>query len=197
MTWWFKARRIGPVLVPGLAVCLLLLALAHNWVIELPGLLSGSHNQIFLLYLLPVLPLSALHLALTSRLTEAESTARRPLHLYDTALICCTVAVMTLGGVFIGLTSNSPEAWAFGRNALFMTGLMLLAHRVRADAAVVAPAGWVFVVMFLGFDRFRRPCFWAVLPHPPGHLFSLALATLVFAGGLAAFFSLRRTQQGT
>ncbi|MFB7501879.1 hypothetical protein ACFC09_45840 [Streptomyces sp. NPDC056161] len=192
MIWWFKARRIAPVLVPSLLTCLVVIGLAHAWTIELPGLLTGSHNRIFLLYLVPILPASALNLALTSRLTEAETAAAREVRRYDLALICGAAAALTLGGVLIGAASGAPEAWASGRNMLFLTGLMLLAHAIKAEAAVAAPSAWVFLVMFFGFDQYRYPYFWSILPHAPGHLISLAAAILTFAAGLVAFATQRR-----
>ncbi|MEU1817812.1 hypothetical protein ABZ543_21820 [Streptomyces roseifaciens] len=186
MIWWFKARRIGPLLVPCLAVFTTVVAALNSVALELPSLLTGGSNSFLVMLLAPLPATSGLLLCLTSRLAEAEAAAWRPVPRYDITLILATVAFTTAVGCLVGRAAGSDEAWSTGRNTLFLAGLMLLVHTIAPQGAVAVPVGWIFTVIFVGYDRYHQPYPWTVLPHPPADLPALVLALVVFAAGLAA-----------
>ncbi|MFI8928124.1 hypothetical protein ACIG3E_10680 [Streptomyces sp. NPDC053474] len=193
MIWWIKARRVLPVLLPGTAAFTLIVAVAHDRAIELPGMLSAGGNRVFLMQIMPLVITSVLAHCLAQRLVEAEAVAARNLRRLDALLVVACVLTATLAGLVVGAVSGSDEATAVGRNTVFLTGLMLLADAVYAKAATVAPVGWVFAIMFLGYADYHRPWPWALTLHPPGNVPALALCLLVFLGGLVAQARVRRS----
>ncbi|MWA11157.1 hypothetical protein [Streptomyces sp. BA2] len=193
MIWWIKARRLLPVLLPGTAACILIVALAHDRAIELPGMLTAGANQVFLMQLIPLLVTSTLAHCLTQRLDEAEVVATRNLRRLDMLAVLTCVSAVAVAGVAIGAVAGSDEAATVGRNTAFLTGLMLLAEAVHPKAATVAPVGWVFAIMFLGHSDYHRPWPWAVTLHAPPSLPASIVCLIVFLGGLIAQARIRRT----
>ncbi|MFC8129475.1 hypothetical protein [Streptomyces sp. NPDC057302] len=193
MIWWLKARRLLPVLLPGTAACILIVALAHDRAIDLPGMLTAGANQVFLMQLIPLLVTSTLAHCLTQRLDEAEVVATRNLRRLDLLAVLTCVSAVAVAGVAIGAAAGSDEATTVGRNTAFLTGLMLLAEAVHPKAATVAPVGWVFAIMFLGHSDYHRPWPWAVTLHAPSNLPALIVCLIVFLGGLIAQSRIRRT----
>ncbi|MEV0445842.1 hypothetical protein AB0I84_12935 [Streptomyces spectabilis] len=192
MIWWIKARLLLPVLLPGIAVFTLIVAVAHDRAIDLPGLLSVSGNRVFLMQIMPLVITSILAHCLAQRLVEGEEVATRNLRRLDALLVVACVLTAALAGLVVGAVSGSDEATAVGRNTVFLTGVMLLSGAVYPKAATVAPVGWVFVIMFLGHADYHRPWPWAVTLHPPANVPALALCLLVFLGGLVAQARVRR-----
>ncbi|WJV48578.1 hypothetical protein [Streptomyces flavofungini] len=186
MTWWFKARRIWSVLVPCLVAFALVVAGFHGVAVEFPSLLVGGSNDFLLMLLAPVLVTSGLLLCLSSRLEEGEAVAWRPVSRYDTVLIVAAGAFAVAVGCAVGQSSGSDDAWSTGRNTLFLTGLMLLVHTVAPQGAVAVPVGWIFTVVFVGFDQFHRPYPWTVLPRSPSDLPAFTAALVAFTAGLVA-----------
>ncbi|WP_055702267.1 MULTISPECIES: hypothetical protein [Streptomyces] len=193
MIWWIKARRLLPVLLPGVTVCVLVVALAHDRSIELPGMLTAGANQVFLMQLTPLLITSTLAHCLTQRLDEAEAVATRNLRRLDMLAVLTCVCAVAAAGVAIGAAAGSDEATTVGRNTAFLTGLMLLAGAAHPKAATAAPVGWVFAIMFLGHSDYHRPWPWAVTLHAPSSLPALGVCLIVLLGGLIAQARIRRT----
>ncbi|KUL53714.1 MULTISPECIES: hypothetical protein [unclassified Streptomyces] len=193
MIWWLKARRLLPVLLPGTAACVLIVALAHDRAIDLPGVLNAGANQIFLMQLIPLLVTSTLAHCLAQRLEEAEAVATRDPRRLDTLTVLTCVSVVAVAGLAIGAAAGSDEATTVGRNTAFLTGLMLLAEAVHPKAATVAPVGWVFAIMFLGHSDYHRPWPWAVTLHAPWDPPALVACAIVFLGGLIAQARIRHT----
>ncbi|MFH9073646.1 hypothetical protein [Streptomyces alboflavus] len=192
MIWWVKARRLGTVLLPGTVVFALILSVAHDRAIELPGMLSGGGNRVFLLQLVPLVITSTLAHSLAQRLVEAEEVAMRNVRRLDTLLVAACVLAAVLASLVVGGLSGSDEATVAGRNTAFLTGVMLLAGAAHPQAATVAPVGWVFAIVFLGYADFDRPWPWAVTLHTPASIPSLAICSTVFVGGLVAQARARR-----
>ncbi|MFD5697406.1 hypothetical protein [Streptomyces lasiicapitis] len=193
MIWWVKARRLLPVLLPGIGALTLIVAVAHDRAIELPGMLTAGANRVFLMQLIPLVITSTLAHCLTQRLDEAEAVATRNLRRLDVLLVVACVLTVALVGLVIGAASGSDEAAMVGRNTAFLTGVMLLAEALHPKAAVVAPVGWVFIIMFLGHSDYHSPWPWAVTLHAPSNLPALAVCSLVFIGGLIAQARVRRS----
>ncbi|UFQ15421.1 MULTISPECIES: hypothetical protein [Streptomyces] len=193
MNWWVKARRLLPVLLPGMAAFTLIVAVAHDRAIELPGMLSGGGNRVFLMQMIPLVITSTLGHCLEQRLVEAEVVGARNLRRLDTLLVTACVLAAVAVSLVIGALSGSDEATMAGRNTAFLTGLMLLAGAVHPKASAVAPVGWVFAIIFLGYADFDRPWPWAVTLHAPSSLPALALCSTVFVGGLVSQARVRRT----
>ncbi|MEV0439963.1 hypothetical protein AB0I84_24295 [Streptomyces spectabilis] len=192
MIWWFKARLVLPVLLPGTAVFTLVVAVAHDRAIELPGMLSAGGNRVFLVQIVPLVITSVLAHSLAQRLVEAEVVATRDPRRLDAFLVVACVLTAAAASLAIGAVSASDEATMAGRNTAFLTGIMLLAQAAHPKAATVAPVGWVFVVMFLGHADYHRPWPWAVTLHPPADVPALVLCSIVFLGGLVAQARVRR-----
>ena len=80
---------------------------------------------------------------------------------------------------------GSGAATTGGRNALFLTGLMLLGRAWVGQGAVMLPVGWLVTVSVIGF-RGNVPRSWTVIALPVDDLFAAAASLVVFALGLAA-----------
>ncbi|MGA4844440.1 hypothetical protein [Streptomyces sp. G45] len=186
MIWWFKARRVAPVVVPCLAGYAVIVAVLHGATVEFPSLLVGGANDVPVLLLAPVPLTSGLLVSLTSRLVEGEAAACRRVSSYDTALTLLAGACATAVGCVVGQVSGGDDAWSVGRNTLFLTGLTLLVHTVAPQGAAAVPVGWVLTVAFVGFDQFHQAHAWTVLPRPPADVPALGAALVVFAAGLVA-----------
>ncbi|MCT9138900.1 hypothetical protein [Streptomyces violarus] len=184
MTLWLKVRRVQAVLLPALAAFALITAVAHDQYVRLPSLLSAGGNRIFLLQLVPLILTSTLAHSLAQAVPEVEATAQRGIRALDMTLIAAIVTAAVLACLAIGTLTGSQEATMAGRNAMFLTGLMLLGRTVREQAATALPVGWVFAVMFVGYRDFHRPWPWAVTLHPADFLPTFGFCLLVFAGGL-------------
>ncbi|MFF1376381.1 hypothetical protein [Streptomyces sp. NPDC058308] len=193
MIWWIKARRLLPVLLPGTVAFTLIVAFAHDRAIELPGVLSAGGNRVFLMQITPLVITSTLAHSLDQRLVEAEVVTTRNLRRLDTLLITACVLAAVVAGLIIGVPAGNDEATTVGRNTAFLTGLMLLAAAVHPKASTVAPVGWVFVIIFLGYADFQRPWPWAVTLHSSSNIPALALCSIVFVGGLVAQARNRRS----
>ncbi|MGW3950548.1 hypothetical protein ACWEKM_06205 [Streptomyces sp. NPDC004752] len=191
MTWWFKARR-GHLLLP-LAVLVFgagLYAVQSNTVL-LPSL-TGS-PRIALSLFIPVPLLAFLMAALESRLPAAEVSGVRSMTRLDNALVAVVVAAAVLCAVLIAAVQGSAQATTAGRNAVFLTGLMLLGRAWAGQTAVMVPVGWLVTVVLIGF-RGNLPYLWTVIALPADSLFAAATSLAAFAVGLAAQIrSSRRT----
>lgn len=199
MLWWFKARRIAPVLLPSMTLFALLVLVMHDGSVELPALLTGGNNSVVLTLVTPLLVTSGLLFCLTSRLLEGEIAGQRPVARYDALLIAAVMILSVAIGAAAGWLSGSETAWGVGRNTAYLTGLMLGAHAVVPPAAVMLPIGCIFTVIFLGYDQYHRPYPWTILPEPATHVGAALVSVAVFTIGLAAFVATRRnaTVRGT
>ncbi|MFJ6659827.1 hypothetical protein ACIQNG_26250 [Streptomyces sp. NPDC091377] len=185
MTLWLKVRRAQAVLVPALVTFIVIVAVAHDQYVQLPSLLSAGGNRIFLLQLVPLVVTSALAHSLAQAVTDVEATARRNIRALDTALVVAVITAAVLACLMVGALTGSQEATMAGRNAAFLTGLMLLGRTVREQAATALPVAWVFAVMFVGYRDFDRPWPWAVTLHPGDFLPTSGFCILILAAGLA------------
>ncbi|MBV1940531.1 hypothetical protein KUF83_28755 [Streptomyces sp. BV286] len=192
MTLWFKVRRVQGLLVPAVVFFVVIVAVAHDQYVRLPGLLSAGGNRVFLMQLTPLIITSALAHSLAQGVPEIEATGQRKIRVMDAGLVTASVAIVALTSVVAGSLAGSQEATMAGRNTLFLAGLMLLARAVHEQAASALPVGWVFAVMFIGYRDFHRPWPWAVTLHPSSFLPTLGLCLLVFVAGLAVHARTRR-----
>ncbi|MFH8471648.1 hypothetical protein [Streptomyces sp. NPDC018000] len=178
--------------MPGLAAFTLVVAVAHDQYVQLPSLLSASGNRVFLMQLVPLIITSTLGYSLAQAVAEVEATAQRKTRALDAALIAAVVAAAVLTSLAIGTLTGSQEATMAGRNAMFLTGLMLLGRTAHEQATTALPVGWVFAVMLVGYRDFHRPWPWAVTLHPADFLPTFGFCLLVFAGGLLLHVRTRR-----
>ncbi|MFF7737402.1 hypothetical protein [Streptomyces sp. NPDC007984] len=184
MTLWLKVRRVQAVILPAIAAFILITVVAHDQYVRLPSLLSAGGNRLFLLQLVPLILTSTLAHSLAQAVPEIETTARRNIRAMDMTLIATVVTAAVLACLAIGALTGSQEVTMAGRNAMFLTGLMLLGRTVSEQAATALPVGWVFAVMFVGYRDFHRPWPWAVTLHPADFLPTFGFCLLVLAGGL-------------
>lgn len=183
MKWWLKARK-GHTLLP-LALTLFTLALyaVQDSTVLLPSI-TGSPRVALSLFV-PV-PLFALVMAmLESRLPAAETSGVRPLTRLDNGLVAAVMAVALMCSIVVAGLQGSAAATTGGRNALFLTGLMLLGRAWAGQAAVMVPVGWLVSVVVVGF-RGNIPRPWTVVALPADDIFAAAACLTMFAIGLVA-----------
>ncbi len=192
MTLWLKTRRVQALLAPALAVFVGIVAVAHDRFVQLPSLLAGGGNRVFVMQLTPLIITSTLAHSLAQGVTEIEATAQRKVRTMDAGLVIGLVAAAAVASLVAGMVTGSQEATMACRNTLFLTGLMLLARTVHEQAASALPVGWVFAVMFLGYRDYHSPWPWAVTLHPANFLPTFGFCLLVFAAGLTLHARARR-----
>lgn len=183
MRWWFKARK-GHTLLP-LALALFTLALyaVQDTAVLLPSI-TGSPRVALSLFA-PV-PLFALVMAmLESRLPAAETSGARSLTRLDNALVAMVMAAALLCSVLVAGLQGTVAATTGGRNALFLTGLMLLGRAWAGQAAVMVPVGWLVSIVVVGF-RGNVPRPWTIVALPADNVLAAAACLTMFAIGLVA-----------
>lgn len=182
MTWWFKARR-GHVFLPlALVVFAVALYAVQDTAVLLPALLGRP--RVALSLFVPVPLFAFLMAALESRLPAAETSGVRSVARLDNTLVTAVVAAAVLCSVLIASLQGTAAATTGGRNAAFLTGLMLLGRAWAGQAAVMIPVGWLVTVVLVGF-RGNVPRPWTVVALPAESLFAAAVSLAVFAIGLA------------
>ncbi|MEN1885463.1 hypothetical protein ACFY1B_04700 [Streptomyces mirabilis] len=183
MTWWFKARR-GHLLLPlALLVFGAGLYVVQGTTVLLPSLVGSP--RVALSLFVPVPLLAFLMAVLESRLPAAEVSGVRSLTRLDNGLVATVMAAAVLCGVLIAAVQGSAAATAGGRNAVFLTGLMLLGRAWAGQTAVMIPVGWLLTVVLVGF-RGNVPHLWTVIALPADNPYAAAASLAVFAIGLAA-----------
>ena len=173
MKWWFKARR-GHQLLP-LAVIVFGAALyaVQGTTVLLPSL-TGSPKGALSLFA-PVPLLAFLMAVLAARLPAAEVSGARSTTRPDNVRVTAAVAA----------AEGTSAATTGGRNAVFLTGLMLLGRAWAGQSAVMIPVGWLVTVVVVGF-RGNVPHLWTVIALPADNAFAAIASVVVFAAGLAA-----------
>ncbi|MEU2860470.1 hypothetical protein ACIQWL_06145 [Streptomyces mirabilis] len=183
MTWWFKARR-GHLLLPlALLVFGAGLYAVQDTTVLLPSLVGSP--RVALSLFVPVPLLAFLMAVLESRLPAAEVSGVRSMTRLDNGLVATVMAAAVLCSVLIASVQGSAAATAGGRNAVFLTGLMLLGRAWAGQTAVMVPVGWLLTVVLVGF-RGNVPHLWTVIALPADNPYAAAASLAVFAIGLAA-----------
>ncbi|WP_329368296.1 hypothetical protein [Streptomyces sp. NBC_01483] len=183
MTWWFKARR-GHMLLPlALVVFGAGLYAMQGTMVLLPSLVGTP--RVALSLFIPVPLLAFLMAVLESRLPAAEVSGVRSMTRFDNGLVAAVMAAAVLCSVLIASVQGSAEATTGGRNAVFLTGLMLLGRAWAGPTAVMFPVGWLVTVVLVGF-RENVPHLWTVTALPADNPSAAAASLVVFAIGLAA-----------
>ncbi|MFI9416992.1 hypothetical protein [Streptomyces werraensis] len=183
MRWWFKARKGYTLLPLGLALFTLALLAVQDTTVLLPSV-TGSPRVALSLFV-PV-PLFALLMAvLESRLPSAEASGVRSLIWFDNALVISVMAAAAMCSVAVAALQGTAAATTGARNALFLTGLMLIGRAWAGQAAVMVPVGWLVTVVVIGF-RGNIPRPWTVIALPADDVFAAVACATVFAVGLVA-----------
>ncbi|MER5258251.1 MULTISPECIES: hypothetical protein [unclassified Streptomyces] len=79
-----------------------------------------------------------------------------------------------------------------GRDAAFLSGLVLCLRPSAGQAAVMAAPAWLALVVFFGFSPSREPYAWTVVGHPVDSSSSLVAGALAVAVGLAVLIRTSR-----
>lgn len=192
MTWWLKARQVVPVLGTGLAVIAFAVCLFTDADASLVSW-TVSHQTVPVLTFAPLVLAATLAFCLDSRLPEAELTAIRPVPAMDAALISSAVAVSVVIAGSAYAVTRIDDALVLGRNALFLTGLMLIARSFIARGGIVVATGWVLVVILVGRRTPVEYFPWAVTGLPIGtpHA-TVAAVSAITLGVLLTFLTARK-----
>ncbi|MER8219905.1 hypothetical protein ABTZ58_04765 [Streptomyces sp. NPDC094143] len=183
VSWWFKARK-GHILLPlALVVFAVALFAVQDTTVLLPSI-TGSPRVALSLFV-PVPLLALLMAMLESRLPAAEVSGTRPITRMDNALVIAVMGAAVLCSAVIAALQGTAAATTGGRNAVFLTGLMLLGRAWAGSAAVMFPVGWLVTVAVVGF-RGNIPRPWTVIALPADSTFAAAASLAAFAIGLAA-----------
>ncbi|WP_223732919.1 hypothetical protein [Streptomyces purpurogeneiscleroticus] len=190
--WWLKARRVPTVLTAAFASFVALMFLVQNTVVVLPSFVGRP--QVALSFFVPIPLVAGLMLCLESRIASAENSGVRSVALLDAALVAATMAASVLASVSAGLLLHAPQTATTGRNALFLTGLMLCGRAVVGQQAVMLPVAWLLLVVFVGFRNTGDAYPWTIVPEPVGALHALIGAVLMFViGALTQLYFPRKT----
>ncbi|CAL9561880.1 hypothetical protein [Streptomyces sp. Tu 3180] len=184
MRWWFKARKGHTLLPLGLAVFAVALYAMQDTTVLLPAILGRP--RVALSLFVPVPLLAFLMAVLESRLPAAEASGVRSMTRLDNGLVTAIVAAAVLCSVLIASVQGTAAATTGGRNAVFLTGLMLIGRAWAGQAAVMLPVGWLVTVVLVGFHANNTPRPWTVIALPADDVFAAAASLVVFAIGLAA-----------
>ncbi|MFD5230548.1 hypothetical protein ACFWJ5_18845 [Streptomyces qaidamensis] len=183
VSWWFKARKGHTLLPLALAVFVIALFAVQDATVLLPSI-TGSPRVALSLFV-PVPLLALLMAMLESRLPAAEISGTRSMTRLDNTLVTLVMAAAVLSSAVIAALQGTAAATTGGRNAVFLTGLMLLGRAWAGSAAVMFPVGWLVTVAVVGF-RGNIPRPWTVIALPADDLFAATASLVVFAIGLAA-----------
>ncbi|MFI1013787.1 hypothetical protein [Streptomyces sp. NPDC020965] len=196
MKWWFKARRGHTLLPLTLTVFLLFVIVVRNSVIGLPSLLSGG-GDVVLMTFAPIPVTSGLMAVLDSRLDAPETSGIRPVAVLDSLLVLAVAGLAALIGLIAGTALGQPDAIITGRNTAFLVGLTLCVRAVAGPAAVMAPVGWLMLVILVGVGPDGDPYPWTVVRPPLDSWPAAVAAVLVLAAGTAAVLrpALRRPRR--
>jgi hypothetical protein len=178
MRLWIKTRRAHTHITVALLGFVSLIAMLGDRTVLLPSFSSGSAVSTRLALFIPVIITAALMTCLESRIHAPEASAARHIPARDAALTIVVVGVCLAAAYAIG----QPTA---GRNALFLSGLMLTARALVGQAAVMVPIAWLMAVMFVGYRSPGDPYPWTVVPEPAEAMHAAAASLVMFAIGLA------------
>ncbi|MEU6509088.1 hypothetical protein [Streptomyces sp. NPDC046942] len=181
--WWFKARKGHTLLPLSLAVFAAALYAVQDTTVLLPSIVGSP--RVALSLFVPVPLLAFLMAMLESRLPAAETSGVRSTTRLDNALVIAVMAAAVLCSGAVAAVQGAAAAMTGGRNALFLTGLMLLGRAWAGQAAVMFPVGWLVTVVVVGF-RGNVPHVWTVIALPVNDPFAAGASLVVFAIGLAA-----------
>jgi hypothetical protein len=191
MRWWLKVRRAHWVPAASLALYLLLMLAAHDTVISLPSLATGTVQARLGLFA-PLTVVLGLALCLDSRLEAPEASGVRATTRLDMGLslllACSAMGLSLLAWSFVG----SAELVSYGRNSLFLIGLLLIVLPLMREAAALIPAAWLLLVMLVGFRSPLDPYPWTVVPEPVGAYHAWAGSVLVFSAGIVCQLLIKR-----
>lgn len=192
MIWWLRVRRAHTVLAGSVGVFLLLMCLVRDNDIVLPAFSLGADNDVALAAFPPLLVAGGLAHCLDSRLASAELSGLRPVRWMDSALVVAASGAVLGGAAGAGVLLDSGAAAQAGRNAAFLTGLLLLGRGFTGRSAVVLPVAWVFVVVFFGRASAHSYHGWAVTGQAASSGSAAAVTAAVFAAGAAVNHYLSR-----
>jgi hypothetical protein len=190
--WWLRVRRAHSVLAPSAGAFLLLMCLVRDNDIALPAFSLGADNDVALAFFPPLIVVGAVGHCLDSRLASAEPAGLRPVRWMDTALVVAATGVVVGGAAAAGAFLDSAAAAQAGRNAAFLTGLLLLGRGFTGRSAVVLPVAWVFVVVFFGRASAHSYHGWAVTGQAASSGRAAAVTAAVFAAGVVVNHYLSR-----
>lgn len=182
MILWLKARRALVVLPACLVVFIVLVILVQDAIVPLPSIMGRS--QVTLSLFLPVPLVAGIARCLELKLSAPEVTGVRPVPLADMAMV---TAVASIGFVLCATAGSllaTPQAFATGRNVLFLVGLMLIGRSVAGEVAVMIPVGWLILTVFVGFRGPGDPYAWSIIAEPARVPHAAVAALLVFLAGL-------------
>ncbi|MFD5569467.1 hypothetical protein [Streptomyces cadmiisoli] len=164
----------------------LLAAVVQDTPLFLPSIWSGGAEMVQAATLVPLVLTSVLFDCLHTRLDAAETTAIRPVRLYDTLLTLGTVALALAAGAVIGTATGAESAGTLGRNTAFLAGLTLLCGAVFGRSAVLMPVLWPLIGVLFGMRGPHDPYPWTVLLEPPGTWYATTGALLMLTVGIGA-----------
>lgn len=182
MILWLKARRALVVLPACLAVFIALVISVQDTIVPLPSIIGRS--QVTLSLFLPVPLVAGIARCLELKLSAPEATGVRPVPLADMVMVTAVTVIGFVLCATAGRLLDTPQAFATGRNVLFLVGLMLIGRSVAGEAAVMIPVGWLVLTVFVGFRGPGDPYAWSVIAEPARVPHAAVVALLVFLAGL-------------
>lgn len=192
MIWWLRVRRVHPVLTASVGAFLLLTCVLRDNAVVLPAISVSSGNSVALAFFTPLLVVGAVGQCLDARLVSAELTGLRPVAWMDTALVTVAMGVVLTGAAAAATLLDATAAAQAGRNAAFLTGLLLSVRGFFGRAAIMLPLCWVFAVVFFGRESAASYHGWAVTGQGASSVYAAVLASVAFAAGLVVNHYLAR-----
>ncbi|MFF7098469.1 hypothetical protein ACFY9A_39825 [Streptomyces rubradiris] len=185
MDWWLRVRRV-PAICAGLAVCLVLGAVADSIQVPVPVVVGGVSFSLPLPFLLPLAPVCLILYGQSRGDSAIEATAVRPVRLWDVAFMAaCSVFMLSAGWLLSSMTGH-VLAMGMARNFLGYLGVALLLGTITSPH-VAAAIVTLFPIACAAFGVHHGvPAHWAWPLHQPGYLPALIQATALSAAGLTA-----------
>ncbi|MFD8978470.1 hypothetical protein [Streptomyces sp. NPDC059564] len=190
MNWWLKARAAQGL--AGAAALTVVLGILLGDV-ELPiPVLTGQAGVFLAGHLLTVLPAVVLMYGQERTDRRIESTAARPVNLWNACLGAAIALAVAAATGLIYLMSGSAMAIVSGRNIGAYIGIaMILAAFIGPRASAVLTTLLPIGLANTGWTPSGKPEVWAWLLHDANSGIAMTAAALALAAGFAAL-SLRR-----
>ncbi|GAB3114072.1 hypothetical protein GCM10027160_19260 [Streptomyces calidiresistens] len=177
--WWLAGGALG--------LFLLSVELIGEYRATVPAFTPIGSATIKLMLFVPVPVCLALAYCAQRFPPSPESTAVRPVGVYDGFAVVVLGSLAVAGVALIDALGTSPLAWAAGRNLLFLIGLtMTVGAMAGSTVSGVACVGWLVLVTLVGYGNDLHPYPWTVVLRDATDPVAGIATGVVFALGVAA-----------
>lgn len=193
MLLWLKSRRVAWV-AASVVGTLVTVVVVGNVAVSMPLFAALYGLQVPLAIVAPAGAAITLALALANGESNADVVAVRPVSLLDTLFVSAAASVVALACVLLQLLEWTPFGLAAARNAIGLSGLMLLGRPLGLRVAALLPVVFLVTAAVFGEDSEGSPVWWAWPMATDASLGPWAIAAVLAAGGLLVSWRVSRAE---